>query len=209
MSLTAPEVLWIGGASKHRSGFPGGSDGKVSACNAGDPGSIPGSGRSPGEGNGNLLHHSCLENPTFRGTWQVSTGGQVIVTENIHTVAAVFIPNSGSWGNQNLRKSWLTRLWTGVECTWANTQGPASHYSFPLKLHPFPQTFLIPTGATAPCWGARRLHSQEGGLSCEPQHQDNWKLGGISRVFEARWSSYRLGALGTMVPVRANQKLQV
>ena len=46
------------------SGFPGGSDGKASACNAGDPGSIPGLGRSPGEGNGNPLQHSCLENPT-------------------------------------------------------------------------------------------------------------------------------------------------
>ena len=42
---------------------PGGSDGKASAYNAGDPGSIPGSGRSPGEGNGNLLQYSCLENP--------------------------------------------------------------------------------------------------------------------------------------------------
>ena len=45
-------------------GFPGGSDGKESACNAGDPGSIPGSGRSPGEGNGNSLQYSRLENPT-------------------------------------------------------------------------------------------------------------------------------------------------
>ena len=43
--------------------FPGGLDGKASACNAGDPGSVPGSGRSPGEGNGNPLQHSCLENP--------------------------------------------------------------------------------------------------------------------------------------------------
>ena len=43
-------------------GFPGGSDGKVSAGNAGDPGSIPRSGRSPGEGNGNPLQYSCLEN---------------------------------------------------------------------------------------------------------------------------------------------------
>ena len=43
-------------------GFPGGSDGKASACNAGDPGSIPGLGRSPGEGNGNPLQYSCLEN---------------------------------------------------------------------------------------------------------------------------------------------------
>ena len=42
--------------------LPGGSDGKASACNAGDPGSIPGSGRSPGEGNGNPLQYSCLEN---------------------------------------------------------------------------------------------------------------------------------------------------
>ena len=48
-------------------GFPGGSDCKASACNAGDPGSIPGSGRSPGEGNGNPLQHSCLENPMDGG----------------------------------------------------------------------------------------------------------------------------------------------
>ena len=40
--------------------FPGGSDSKESACNAGDPGSIPGPGRSAGEGNGNPLQHSCL-----------------------------------------------------------------------------------------------------------------------------------------------------
>ena len=44
-------------------GFPSSSDGKVSAYNAGDWGSIPGSGRSPGEGNGNPLQYSCLENP--------------------------------------------------------------------------------------------------------------------------------------------------
>ena len=44
-------------------GFPNGSDGKESACNAGDPGSFPGSGRSPGEGNGNPLQYSCMENP--------------------------------------------------------------------------------------------------------------------------------------------------
>ena len=44
-------------------GFPGGTDGNESACNAGDPGSFPGSGRSPREGNGNPLQYSCLENP--------------------------------------------------------------------------------------------------------------------------------------------------
>ena len=50
-------------------GFPGGSEVKASACNAGDPGSILGSGRSPGEGNGNPLQYSCLENPMDRGAW--------------------------------------------------------------------------------------------------------------------------------------------
>ena len=48
-------------------GSPGGSDGKESACNVGDPGSTPGSGRFPGEGNGNPLQYSCLENPMDRG----------------------------------------------------------------------------------------------------------------------------------------------
>ena len=50
-------------------GFPGGLEGKVSTCNAGDPGSNPGSGSSPGEGNGNPLQYSCLENPMDRGAF--------------------------------------------------------------------------------------------------------------------------------------------
>ena len=49
--------------------------GKESACNAGDLGSIPGSGRSPGEGNGNPLQYSCLENPRDRGAWQATVHG--------------------------------------------------------------------------------------------------------------------------------------
>ena len=49
--------------------FPGGSDSKASAYNAGDPGSIPRLGRSPGKQNGNPLHYSCLDNPMDRGTW--------------------------------------------------------------------------------------------------------------------------------------------
>ena len=49
--------------------FPGGSDGKASAYNEGDPGSIPGSGRSPGEGNGSLLQYYCLEKSQDRWAW--------------------------------------------------------------------------------------------------------------------------------------------
>ena len=57
-------ITWVPWGS-----FPGGSDGKASAYNAGDLGSIPGSGRSPGEENGNPLQHSCLENPVDGGAW--------------------------------------------------------------------------------------------------------------------------------------------
>ena len=53
-------------------GFPGGSNGKDSACNAGDAGSVLGSERSPREGNGNPVQYSCLENPMDREAWQAS-----------------------------------------------------------------------------------------------------------------------------------------
>ena len=56
-------------------GFPGGSEVKASACNAGDLGSIPGSGQSPGEGNGNALQSSCLEDSMDRGAWQATVHG--------------------------------------------------------------------------------------------------------------------------------------
>ena len=56
-------------------GFPGGSAGKASACNAGDPGSISGSGRSLGERNGYQLQCYCLENSMNRGPWQVIVHG--------------------------------------------------------------------------------------------------------------------------------------
>ena len=56
----------------HDQAIPGGSDGKASAYNAGDPGSIPGLGRSSGEGNGTPLQYSCLENPMGRGLWQAT-----------------------------------------------------------------------------------------------------------------------------------------
>ena len=55
--------------------FPGGSEDKASACNAGDPGSILGLRRSPGEGNGTPLQYSCLENPMDRGAWRATVHG--------------------------------------------------------------------------------------------------------------------------------------
>ena len=60
LKMSYPLLVWD---------FPGGSDGKASVYNAGDPGSIPELGRSPGEGNGNPLQYYCLQNPMDRGAW--------------------------------------------------------------------------------------------------------------------------------------------
>ena len=64
-------------------GFPGGSDGKESACDAGDPGSIPGSGRSPREQNGSPLQYSCLESSMYRGAWWSMGGKESDTTEQL------------------------------------------------------------------------------------------------------------------------------
>ena len=61
------------------------SVGKESACSAGHPGLIPGSGRSPGEGNGNPLQYSCLENPTDRGAWQATVHGVTRIGHDLVT----------------------------------------------------------------------------------------------------------------------------
>ena len=55
--------------------FPGGSVGKESACNVGEPGSIPGCGRTPGEANGNLLYYSCLEDSVAKGAGWATING--------------------------------------------------------------------------------------------------------------------------------------
>ena len=67
-------TLWIFHPTTFE-GFPGGSDGKASAPNAGDPGSIPGLGRSPGERHDNPPQYSCLENSMDRGAWQAIVHG--------------------------------------------------------------------------------------------------------------------------------------
>ena len=59
----------------YKRSFPGGSEVKASASNVGNPGSIPGSGRSPGEGNGNPLQYSCLENPMDGEAWWATVHG--------------------------------------------------------------------------------------------------------------------------------------
>ena len=69
------QVWSLGQDDLLKKGFPDGSEVKVSACNAGDLGSIPGLGRSPGEGNGKPLQYSCLENPMDGGAWWATVHG--------------------------------------------------------------------------------------------------------------------------------------
>ena len=85
--------LLLGGQGRHQgahspphlyySGFSGGSAGKESACSVGDPGLIPGLGRSSGEGNGNPLQSSCLENLMYRGHWWAMAHGVVRIRHNL------------------------------------------------------------------------------------------------------------------------------
>ena len=73
-------------------GFPGGSDDKASTCNAGDPRSIPGSGRSHGEGNGNSLQYSCLGNSMDGEAWWATVSGgrkESDMTEWLHLMIAI------------------------------------------------------------------------------------------------------------------------
>ena len=71
-------------------GFPRSSVSKESACSAGDPSLISGLGRSPGEGNGNPLQYSCLENPTLREAWQATIHGVVRVGHDLATTSPPF-----------------------------------------------------------------------------------------------------------------------
>ena len=94
-------------------GFPGDSDGKDHACNAGDLGLSPGSGRSPGEGNGNPLQY-CLENSTDRGAWQASR----------------WRVRAGHWVTNSLTLAW----W----CIYVNAAlFNSPHPSFPHRVHKF------------------------------------------------------------------------
>ena len=100
----ATELSWIELNWITIQAFPGGSDGKESTFNAGNPGSIPGSGRSPGEGNGNPLHCSCLENSMDRETWgPQSTGSQ--------RVGRDWMTNTITAEAYRSRVGWPLRIW--------------------------------------------------------------------------------------------------
>ena len=94
-------------------GFLGGSDSKEFACNTGDPGLIPGSGRSPGEGKGNSLQYSCLGNPMDRGAWGATVRG---VTKN-HTKLMNQV-REGAWLSE---LTWWLRILGTCNCVVMST----------------------------------------------------------------------------------------
>ena len=119
-------ILFIIYKRYHTKGFPGGSKGKDSACNTGDLGSIPGLGRSPGEGIGNPLQYSCLENSTDREAWQATVhvitksrtwphqtlllvkrdGARWVLTEIGHLLIRI--------GSSSI-SAWITGSWTTLQ----------------------------------------------------------------------------------------------
>ena len=87
LKKTFPSLVW--GKLKHLQNLPSWLSGKESACKAEDWGSVPGSGRSPGEGNGNPLQYSCLENPMDRGAWWATVQGVAVLDMTEHLSTAV------------------------------------------------------------------------------------------------------------------------
>ena len=99
-------------------GFPHRSVGKSSACNSGDLGSIPGSQRSPGEGNGNPLQYSCLENPMDRGAWQATVHG-ILQARILEWVA---VPFSRGSSQPRDRKNPVSHIADGFFTIWATRE---------------------------------------------------------------------------------------
>ena len=115
-------------------GFPGGSDGKESAWNAGDVGSIPGSRRHPGEGKGNPLQYSCLENSMDRGAWRAphiqSVGSQELGTTKSESgpIFSTSRPIPLSICEKEAGSCWCDRKRTGFWVTWAKWDAGSANY---------------------------------------------------------------------------------
>ena len=134
-------------------GFPGSSDSKESAYNAAQPGSIPGSGRSPGEGNVNPLQYSCLENPTDRGSWRA-------------TVCEV--------QSETTEATWHTQMHT-VLSGWSNTWGYST--GLLLQLSGWILSLEAPEITTSPAMKVKMLVTQSCPALCNPMgfpRQEYW-----------------------------------
>ena len=100
-------------------GFPGGSDGKESGCNAGGPGSVPGSGRSPGEVNGYPLQYSCLGNPMDREAWWTIVNGATKRVKSNSTINTICFCNEKNNSKAN-HSSYQSREHQLIMLNWGN-----------------------------------------------------------------------------------------
>ena len=132
-------------------GFPGGSDGEESTCSVGDLGLIPGSGRSPGEGNGNPLQCSCLENPMDRGALQATVHGIIKSQTRLSDFTFTF--------NRNTQPSAHKESFCSTVCgykdvgtwDWTSGQCPATAAAIPAPQIPSPwQNSIYVTPLLAP-----------------------------------------------------------
>ena len=132
---------WVARIVQHTQiNFPGGSDGKTSVYNVRDLGSIPGLGRFPGEGNGNILQYSCLENPMDGGAWcrLLSMGFRRVGHDWVTSFSLSFF-QLFAWGGQNIGVSALasvlpknTQGWSPLEWTgWISLSPQDSQESSP------------------------------------------------------------------------------
>ena len=117
--------------------FPGGAGGKASALNEGDPGSIPGLGRYPGEGNGNPLQFSCLENPTDGGAWQATVHGvaKSRTRQNDFAVTGQLLP--GRMCSQIAPSSASRRWLPSLSLSWCVSLPSSMFFSLKYLLWPF------------------------------------------------------------------------
>ena len=97
-------------------GFPHSSVSKASACSAGDPGSIPGSGRSSGEGNSNPVQYSCLENPMDRRVWQATVHGGTRVGHSLATESQAVQHTLSNFLSFYFEMIFTVRVWNENYC---------------------------------------------------------------------------------------------
>ena len=162
-------------------GFPGGSDGKEPSCNAGDRGSISGWGRPPGEGNGNPIQYSCLENPMDRGAWWVTVHGVAKESDTTKWLAHTHFHFRGCVYSFAIVES-LSHVWLFVTPMDCSTPGfPVLHY-LPEVAHTHVHMTIFLLGFESFSNISRKSWEGFFDLGCNEEFCQNWARKGWDTV---------------------------